>query len=411
MNAIIGMAHIGKSSGDSKRKDYSLDRIEDASKHLLGIINDILDMSKIEAGKFELSLNKFNVEQTLLRALNVIRPRADEKEQTITVDVDKKIPKNLVGDDTRFAQVLINIVGNAIKFTPEEGLIEILAELISVENEVYIVQVSVSDTGIGITAEQQSKLFDSFHQAESSTMRNFGGTGLGLSISKRIIEMMGGRIWIKSELGKGATFGFTIRLTRDAEIIDGAGAVGAADDGAVAVGAVDDGAADDGADDKTAVDEAVFSSSTFVADEAGVSDTADAVSQPLHTDTFEGRSILLAEDVDINREIVLSLLEETLLEIDCADNGAEAVRMFTESPDKYDMIFMDLQMPIMDGYEATRTIRSLGTPNALNIPIVAMTANVFKEDVEKCIASGMNAHMGKPINIVEIIGLLQEYLG
>jgi len=300
------------------------------------------------------------------RVVNVVKYRADEKEQTLTIHVDKNIPKNLIGDDQRLAQVVTNLVGNSVKFTPDKGSIDIRAQFIMEENNVCTIQISVTDTGIGVSPDQQDKLFDSFHQTESSTTRNFGGTGLGLSISKSIVEMMGGRIWVESELGKGSTFAFTAKLIRGAEKM---------------------GESPGRERQKTADNQ-----------------------QQIIADVFEDRCILLVEDVEINREIVLALLEPTLIAVDCAKNGAEAVNMFAESPDKYDMIFMDIQMPIMDGYEATRAIRALDIPKAKDIPIIAMTANVFREDVEKCIACGMNAHVGKPIDFDEIIGQLKQYL-
>ena len=365
MNAIIGMAHIGKSSGDIHRKDYSLERIEDASSHLLGIINDVLDMSKIEAGKFELAQEDFDIERILQRVVNVVKHRADEKEQLLTTHIDKHIPGNLIGDEQRMAQVITNLAGNAVKFTPVKGSVSITAQFVKEENDYCTIQISIADTGIGISPDQKDKLFDLFHQVENSNTRKFGGTGLGLSISKNIVEMMDGKIWVESEPGHGSTFYFTVQLLCYS-----------------------------GLDQLTLKD----------------IDYQPEITETQEVCTFEGRRILLVEDVDINREIVLSLLEHTLLEIDCAANGLEAVRMFTDSSDKYDLIFMDLQMPLMDGYEATRAIRALGTVKAAEIPIIAMTANVFKEDIEKCIANGMNDHVGKPINIDEIINLLRQYL-
>jgi len=365
MNAIIGMAYIGKNSDDITRKDYNFDRIEDASKQLLGIINDVLDMSKIEAGKFDLKLEAISIESTIQRVVNVLKLRADEKKQTITVRCNDDIPDSLIGDDYRIAQVITNLLSNAIKFTPDEGKIEINARLIKEEGSINTVRISVADTGIGITSEQKGKLFESFHQVESSSTRNYGGTGLGLAISKSIVEMMNGKIWVVSKYGKGSTFYFTVELERDNSI-------------------------------KNEEDDQM----SEISDNNG----------RMPVSTFPGRKILLAEDVEINREILIALLEETMIEIDCADNGEEAVRMIKESPDKYDLVFMDLQMPKMDGYDAARLIRALDTDKAKAIPIIAITANVFKEDIEKCLASGMNGHIGKPIHIKEIFRVLHDYL-
>jgi signal transduction histidine kinase/CheY-like chemotaxis protein len=359
MNAIIGMTNIAESSDDTERKNYALGKIKDASVHLIGVINDILDVSKIESGKFELSPTEFDFEKMLQQVMNVTSFRVDEKKHNLSLYIDPSIPKCLVGDAQRLAQIITNLMGNAVKFTPENGSISLDATLTNEENGLYTVQVSVTDTGIGISPEEQSRLFQSFQQADNSTSRRFGGTGLGLAISKNIVELMGGKIWVESELGKGSIFNFSVQMKRGDE-----------------------------------------------------NDLAQP-SEDTHTDSdglFEGRRILLAEDVEINREIVLALLEPTLLKIDCAEDGEQAVKMFSDTPDRYDMIFMDVQMPKMDGYEATREIRALGTPKAKSIPIIAMTANVFREDVEKCLEAGMNGHVGKPLDVDDVIEKLRQHL-
>ncbi|MCL2127360.1 MAG: ATP-binding protein, partial [Treponema sp.] len=217
MNAIIGMTTIGKSAPNLAKKDYAFEKIEGASSHLLGVINDILEMSKIEAGKFEISMIEFSFEKMLQKVVNVINFRVDEKRQNFTVYLDHDIPQILIGDDQRLTQVITNLLSNAVKFTPEEGTIHLGAHLVGEENGLYTLKILVTDTGIGISGEQQTRLFTSFEQAESSTSRKFGGTGLGLAISKRIVEQMGGTIWIESELGKGATFAFTIKVRRGEE--------------------------------------------------------------------------------------------------------------------------------------------------------------------------------------------------
>jgi lactose/cellobiose-specific phosphotransferase system IIC component len=362
MNAIIGMTNIAKNSGDIERKDYCLKKIEEASSHLLGVISDILDMSKIEASKFELSFTDFNFEKMLQRVVNVINFRLEEKQQSLVIRVDKNIPPSVNGDDQRIAQVVANLLSNAVKFTPENGFIGLNAHLVKEENEVCTIQVEVSDSGIGISEDQIPRLFASFEQADSSTSRRFGGTGLGLVISKNIVEMMGGQIWVRSEYGKGSTFAFTVLLRR------------------------------------------------VRGEEDSASSKKPSSPQPEQIDNFEGCRMLLAEDVDVNREIVIALLEPTSLEIDCAENGVEALRMFSEAPGKYHLIFMDVQMPEMDGYEATQRIRALDAPEAKRIPIIAMTANVFREDVEKCLEVGMNGHVGKPLDIDEILRTLRKYL-
>ncbi|MDR2608239.1 MAG: response regulator [Treponema sp.] len=371
MNAIIGMTTIAMSSADSAKKDYCLGKIVDSSKHLLGVINDILDMSKIEADKLELNPVNFNFELMLQQVITVVSFRIEEKKQRFIVDMDKAIPPFLFGDDQRLAQVITNLLSNAAKFTPEGGTIRLTAKQTNADDEgFHTIQVEVTDSGIGISEEQQYRLFNPFQQADSSTSRNFGGTGLGLAISKRIVEMMGGGIWIESEAGKGSTFAFTVRMKKGSgEALE------------------------------------VSGEHTFLLQEA--------------ENVFKGKRVLLAEDVDINREIVLTLLEPTGIEIDCAENGAEAVELFTADPEKYSMIFMDVQMPVMDGYEATGKIRDWeskrdgGTDapgSSKRIPIVAMTANVFREDIERCLLAGMDDHVGKPLDFKEVIGKLHNYI-
>jgi signal transduction histidine kinase/DNA-binding response OmpR family regulator len=500
MNAIIGMTSIAKNSTEIGRNEYCLSKIEDASNHLLGVINDILDMSKIEANKFELSPSEFGFEKMLQRVVNVINFRVDEKHQHFSVYIDKKIPRTLIGDDQRLAQVITNLLSNAVKFTPEYGSIKLSAVLEKEENSICTVQVEVTDTGIGISREQQERLFKSFQQAESSTSRKFGGTGLGLAISKRIIEMMDGRVWIDSELGKGATFGFTVQAGRGREekrSMLGSGVnwsnvrVLMADDDPVVreyfleivqnFGVFCDAAADgneaislieekgpyniyfidwkmpgmNGIELTRKIKEREADNSIVImisaaewnviendAKNAGVnkflpkplfpSTIADIINgclgvenvvaaekdQDRKIDNFENYRIILAEDVEINREIVLTVLEPTKLTIDCAENGAVALRIFREAPEKYNMIFMDVQMPEMDGYEATRRIREFeqekysGQPpeSQKRIPIIAMTANVFREDIEKCLAAGMDDHLGKPLDFDEVLVKLRKYL-
>ncbi|MDR1620803.1 MAG: response regulator [Synergistaceae bacterium] len=491
MNAIIGMTAIGESATDIERKDYALRKIGEASQHLLGVINDILDMSKIEANKFELSVEEFNFEKMLQRVVNVIVFRADEKRQKLTVHIDKKIPRLLVGDDQRLAQVITNLLGNAVKFTPEGGFVSLNAYLLREEDGVCTVQIEVADTGIGISEEQQAKLFRSFQQAESNTSRKFGGTGLGLAISKNIVELMTGEIRVESKLNEGATFIFTVRLQigaeeseeflnpgvnvsnvhilvvdDDADILEyfsdvmqhmglscdcaagGSEALRLVErsgpydiyfvdwrmpgmDGVeltselksrtpgksvvIMISATEWGVIENDAK-KAGVDKflskPLFPSAIadIINECIGAARKRQAEPRPEETRCFQGFHVLLAEDVEINREIVSALLEPTLLAIDCAVNGAEAVRMFSDMPERYDIVFMDVQMPEMDGYEATRRIRALDVPQAKKIPIIAMTANVFREDIEKCREAGMDGHIGKPLDMEELLAVLNVYL-
>ncbi|MCL1849779.1 MAG: response regulator, partial [Clostridiales bacterium] len=489
MNAIIGMTSIAASAPDVEKKDYALQKIEDASKHLLGVINDILDMSKIEANRFTISITEFVFERMVQRVVDVINFRVDEKKQNLTVHIDPAIPRSLRGDDQRLSQVITNLLSNAVKFTPEEGAIHLDAKLDAEDKGMFTLLISVRDTGIGISEEQQERLFSSFMQAEDSTSRKYGGTGLGLVISKTIVEMMDGEIWVDSKLGEGAVFYFTacmqegegkaeqfpdhlhwgnIRImavdddphvlsffTEAAQQL--AISCDTASGGLEAIGkAKEKGPYDiyfvdwampemDGIEFARMINGGEGNNSTVImisatdwgdiqheAREAGVtrflpkplfiSSIADCINECLgipakaaaekkETAKFTGHCILLAEDVEINREIVVALLADTELEIDCAVNGIEAVDKFLADPGKYDMIFMDIQMPEMDGYTATRKIRASGAYHAGEIPIVAMTANVFKEDIDKCIEAGMNGHVGKPLDIPEVLGMLERYLG
>jgi len=379
MNAIIGMTTIAESTDDLERKNYALGKIKGASNHLLGVINDILDISKIEASKFELSPVSFIFEKMLQKAVDVVTFRMEEKRQAFHIKIDGNIPPKLTGDDQRLSQVITNLLSNSVKFTPDEGKILLEANLLSEENGVCRLEISVADTGIGIAAEQKERLFYSFEQADAGISRKYGGTGLGLSISKRIVELMGGDIYVESEPGAGSKFTFTAILQR-----------------------VPDEKAD-------------------IASGAGERDTpgsparpGDCVAEPaeqgLKPGEFAGRTILLAEDIEINREIVLALLEPSLLSIECAENGVQAVRMFESAPDKYNLILMDVQMPELDGYGATREIRALGCPESGSVPIIAMTANVFREDVEACLQAGMNGHVGKPLSLDSLLDRLRHYL-
>jgi signal transduction histidine kinase len=371
MNAIIGMTSIGKASSDPERKDYAFAQIENASTHLLGVINDVLDMSKIEAGKLELGETCFSISKMLDQVVTVAGFKIREKRQNFTIEIGEDVPDYVITDRQRLAQVITNLLSNANKFTPDGGNIRLRIHRPADEGGKCRLRIEIQDDGIGISREQQARLFQSFEQVDNSISRKYGGTGLGLAISRQIIELMHGRIWIESELGHGASFIFEIE---------------------VSIGAMNK-------------DESATAAKTMATGKL-----SDDLRQEGENDIFDGKRILLVEDVEINRLIVLTRLEPTQAEIDCAENGAHAVRIFSEMPEKYDIIFMDIQMPQMDGYEATRRIRSLDAANAKTIPIIAMTANVFQEDIEKCLAAGMNGHVGKPLDFDEVLSKLRMYL-
>jgi PAS domain S-box-containing protein len=367
LNAVIGMTTIARSSGEMAKMEYCLSKIDEASIHLLGVINDILDMSKIEAGKFELTSANFNLEQMLRRVTSVMAFRIDEKKQKLVLDLDGGLPEYIVADEQRLVQVLTNLLANAVKFTPPEGAVTLSVKKLAEEDNSCTIRMEVADTGIGIAPEQRKKLFTLFEQGDGSIARRYGGTGLGLAIVKSIVELMGGEIDVESSPGKGSVFFFTITVGKE----------------------------------ETVPAEAPLPARE---EKAGKDEEEKAP-------RYSGRRVLLAEDVEINREIVIALLEDTGVRIDCAENGLRAIEMFKASPLKYNMVFMDIHMPGKDGYEATRCIRNLEKEKGLPaVPIIAMTANVFREDVEKCIASGMNDHLGKPIDLAELLKKMDAFL-
>ena len=365
LNAIIGMAAIAAGSRDLTRKDYCLEKINIASTQLLGIISDILDMSKIEEGKFDLSSTEFDFYAMLLKVKNLFEFRLNEKKLDFFLSIDPKVPARIIADEQRLAQVITNLIGNSIKFTPEAGKIGLKAKRLDAggDGNACILELRVTDTGIGIAEEQQGKLFRSFVQVDSSISRKFGGTGLGLAISKKIVEMMRGGIRVESQVDKGSEFIFTINADLP---------LPAAKAGVPGVDAGDD--------------------------------------HSIVIEDYSGRRILLVEDVEINREIVIALLEGFSVEIIEAVDGKQAVDQFAADPDKFDLILMDIHMPGMDGYESTRLIRAFDHPRAKAVPIIAMTANVFREDIDRCFAAGMNEHVGKPLNFYEVTVVLKKYL-
>jgi len=358
MNAIIGMLQIAKTSSDPESISQSLEKIDSASKHLLGIINDILDMLKIEESILELNETSFEFINMIDTVVNINSVKAQEKGQDLSVIIDERIPKVVYADELRISQVLGNLLGNAIKFTPDGGSVALTARLLLMDELTAKIGITIEDTGIGISEEQKEKMFNSFEKADLSFARKYGGAGLGLPIARRIIEMMGGRLSVESVEDVGSNFHFDICVKYFASDMDGP-------------------------KDET--------EAAFVYD-------------------FSGHTILLVEDVDINREIICSLMAPTGVNIRTAENGQIALSMYTKDPDEYDLIFMDIQMPGMDGYEATKKIREVDHEYSQKVPIIAMTANAFAEDIEKAKKASMVDHIAKPVALTELFEKTGKYI-
>jgi len=356
MNAIIGMTAIGRSAESIEEKNRALNKIGDASSNLLGLLDDVLDMAQIEAHKLALSPVEYNLDRMLDKVITLVNFRMDEKQQKFSLNVDVNVPRYVYGDKFRLAQVITYLLTNAVKFTPEGGKINLNCSLAWEDGDFFGLRIEVADNGIGITPERKAKLFQVLEHEESKFNREYGGTGLGLVISKHIVELMDGRIWVESEPGKGAKFFFTVRIKRGKK-----------------------------------------SSPTNEAD-------------TIRTDGFMGKRVLLVEDVEINREILLVLLENTGLIFDCAENGRLALDMVEAEPGKYDLILIDIQMPQMDGLEATRRIRTLPALKNKKLPIIAMTAHTLADDIKACHDAGMDGFIGKPLDIEIVLETLGKYL-
>jgi signal transduction histidine kinase/CheY-like chemotaxis protein len=365
MNAILGMTQIANQSQDIDKIKECVDRIESSSNHLLGILNDILDMSKIEAGKLELSKEPFRLSDVVLFAVSLMQTKKDSERVVITHTIDIK-NEYVVTDRMRLNQVILNLLSNAVKFSPQGGEVNVsVLETATTENaSSYLF--AISDHGIGMNKEQLEHLFKSFEQADNSISKRFGGTGLGLAISKSIVSAMDGRIWVESEAGVGSVFRFEVRFET--------------------VAALDFDSQDASVDQQA---------------QRGQMEPAD----------FADKRILLVDDIEVNRVIVAEMLADTGVKIEEASNGVNAVELFEKSEINYfDLILMDVQMPEMDGYEATKTIRGLKRPDAKTVAIVAMTANALKADVDNALGAGMNGHIAKPIDFKVAMRLLKDMI-
>ena len=502
MNAIIGLNHLlGKTNLDRKQKDYAR-KVQDSAHNLLGIINDILDFSKIEAGKLDIESVDFDLNRVIENISNMVNIKAQEKDLDLICNIKKSVPVRLIGDPLRLGQIILNLANNAVKFT-EEGEIRIDAELHDIQDQEVKIKFSVTDTGIGLTEEQQGKLFQSFQQADTSTTRKYGGTGLGLTISKKLVEMMGGEIWIESVYGQGSTFNFfclfkqsdkrtkkrtipiDLRNLRTVVIDDSPTVLEVlkdylddftfeselfnnAEDGIkeiqnwsedesnyVQLVLIDwnlpgmngieaakmikfdlnlpripkiimisahgreeimKQASDldlDGFLIKPVNHSLLFNTimDSFGETFEGTGEVEESTSESSSTiEEVRGAHILLVEDNEINSQVATELLESEGFKISVAENGKLALDQITNDtpPGTFDIVLMDLQMPIMDGYEATKRIRE--DDRFMNLPIIAMTADAMSGVREKVIEAGMNDYVTKPIDLDQLYGALAKWI-
>ena len=354
MNGIIGMTAIALQQGQSmERMTDCLQKIQSSSNYLLGLINDILDMSKIESGKMKLEPFDFDMDEMLDTLRELIRPQAEGKKLLLNWELELR-HRWFCADRMRLSQVLINLLGNAVKFTPEGGSVTLSVQEAGCAGEEALVCFAVRDTGVGIPKEEQERVFRSFEQASGRNPAKQQGTGLGLSISSRLVQMMGSAIQLDSAPGEGSTFRFSVLLRLGEQV-----------------------------------------------EQAGTQDTI----------SFEGFRVLVVEDNELNAEIARCLLEERSFQVDCVYDGAQAVeRIRTTPPGTYDLILMDIMMPVMDGLEATRTIRGMERPDCRTIPIIAMSANAFDDDLKKSVECGMNGHLSKPVEVEKLYQTLDTVI-
>jgi signal transduction histidine kinase/CheY-like chemotaxis protein len=355
MNAIMGIADLLAKTALSPEQDKYVQIFRRAGDNLLNLINDILDLSKVEASQLELERTGFSLNDHLEKVTEMVAARADEKGLLLVCEIAPDVPTDLVGDPTRLRQVLLNLIGNAIKFT-QSGEVSLRVAPDADSSVPTALRFTVSDTGIGIPGEKLSRVFERFTQADSSTTRRFGGSGLGLTISKRLVELMGGRIWVESEVGKGSVFAFAVPFEISAAV------------------------------NRPTV--------------APIGTGPEPALPALH--------ILLVEDSPDNRTITMAYLEDTPYRVEIAENGDIACKKFTAG--NYDLVLMDRQMPVMDGLTATRTIRAWEQANGRPpTPIIALTAAALKGDREMCLAAGCTAFLTKPIRQEVLLQAIKEH--
>jgi CheY-like chemotaxis protein len=359
MNAIIGLDNIAlRDPNLSQTTRDELEKIGSSARHLLALINDILDMSRIESGRMELKAEEFSFREFLDQISIIVGGQCEDKGLTFVCQRDESLDEYFIGDALRLKQVIINILGNAVKFTDMPGTVTLIVEQTDIVADSRMLRFIMKDTGIGMDAEFLPKLFEPFAQEDATTTNRYGGSGLGMAITKNMVDLMGGAITVESEKGRGTTFTVDIPLHRAHHV-----------------------------------------------------EWLQDSKQAEHEVSLEGLHVLFAEDMEMNAEILADLLELEDMSSEWADNGQRAVQMFEESEDgHFDVILMDMRMPVMDGLAATRAIRALNRSDASTIPIIALTANAFEEDVKQCISAGMNAHLSKPVDIDILKKTLSELL-
>lgn len=356
MNAILGTLQLLRKSELNSTQSTYVDKAQGASRTLLGLVNDVLDFSKIEAGKMSLDPRSFRLSQMLQDLNAVLSGGCEEKSIELRMDVDSDVPPRLVGDDMRLQQVILNLASNAIKFT-SVGEVVVRVRVVAASGTHARLEFSVRDTGIGIAPEHQNCIFDGFTQAEPSTTRRFGGTGLGLALSNRLVAMMGGTLNLKSQVGQGSVFSFELELP--------------------------------------------------VAKNPPADTLSQANTEPVpQAQRLRGLRILLVEDNKVNQMVAAELLRLEGGQVTVADNGKIGVDKVVDTLPGFDLVLMDIQMPVMDGFSATRAIREL--MGFENLPIIAMTANAMARDREACLAGGMNEHVGKPFDIDQLVTLILQ---
>ena len=359
MNAILGMTELAlRSDLNDKQRNY-ISKANKAANNLLKIINDLLDFSKIEADKLDFESIEFSLDEVIDDVGNAIELKCKEKKIDLSYSIDTKIPKVLIGDPLRIGQILMNLGNNAVKFTPDGGVITAGAEVKEENESQVILHFWVKDTGIGLSVEQQTKLFRSFSQADTSTTREYGGTGLGLSICKSLAELMGGDIWVESYEGSGSTFHFTVQLQKK---------------------------------------------NIHLPETQKLDENCKEVNQA--TKLLKGVNVLLVEDNDLNQELIKELLLMHGINVTTVNNGREALELLSKQ--MFDGVLMDCMMPVMDGYEATRQIRA--QKKFKDLPIIALSANAMRQDVEKVLDAGMNDHIAKPIKINDMLITMSKWI-